>query len=165
MHRSREIRACFSIGALLAALALSTVPAVTAQSTSAPEWSLVTITTIKPEMRSEYEGWQKEISAAYKKAEVPSRAVLQTIMGDLFEYVSVAPLAHFADMDGPTPIERALGKAEADSLMHKGSAYVTSAHRLASMALNDMSIRTQTSDPMPYAIVTSMHLDKCSVNN
>src|ERR1700693_1089983 len=108
MHRSREIRSCFSVGAFFPALALSIVPAVTAQSTSAPEWSVVTITTIKPEMRSEYEAWQKEVSAAYKKAEVPSRAVLQTVLGDLFEYVAVAPLAHFVNMDGPSPLERAL---------------------------------------------------------
>ena len=156
MHPSYET--CFSRGVLLVTLALSIVPAVIAQSTPAPEWSLVTITTIKPDTRSEYEAWQKEMTAAYKKAEVPSRAVLQTVMGNLLEYVSVSPLAHFADMDGPSPIERALGKEDAAGLMRKGSTYVTSVRRLASRALSDMSIRTKTSEASEYALVTSMHL-------
>ena len=156
MHRSLEAR--FSQGVLLVTLALTSVPAGAAESTPAPEWSVVTVTTIKPDTRSEYEAWQKEITAAYKKAEVPSRAVLQTVMGNLLEYVSVYPLAHFADMDGPTPIERALGKEDAAGLMRKGSAYVTSVQRVASMALSDLSIRTKTSEANEYALVTSMHL-------
>jgi len=156
MHPSYKVP--FSAGAMLVTLALSTAPAVTAQSTPAPEWSLVTITTIKADARSDYEGWQKEVTAAYKKAQVPSRAVLQTVMGDLLEYISVSPLTHFADLDGPSPIERALGKEDAAGLMRKGSTYVTSVHRLASMALSDMSIHTKTSEASEYALVTSMHL-------
>jgi len=158
MHRSYETRFRSTACAVLASLALSTIPAVMAQSTPAPEWSLVTITTIKPDARSEYEAWQKEVTAAFKKAEVPSRAVLQTVMGNLFEYVSVSPLTHFANMDGPSPIERALGKEDAAGLLRKGAAYVTSVHRVASRALDDMSIRTKTSEPSEYALVTSMHL-------
>jgi len=157
MHQSHEIRFRSNLGATLAALSVSIVP-VMAQSTPAPEWSVVTITTIKPDTRSDYEAWQKEITAAYKKAGVPSRAVLQTVMGNLLEYVSVSPLAHFADMDGPSPLERALGKEDAAGLMRKGSAYVTSVHREASLALNDMSIRTKTSEPNEYALVTSVRL-------
>src|SRR3954462_6595335 len=99
MFRSYESRFSNGAGTVLVALALSTVPAIMAQSTPAPEWSLVTVTTIKPEMRSDYEAFQRDISAAYKKAQVPSRAVLQTMMGNVLEYVSVAPLAHLADMD------------------------------------------------------------------
>src|SRR5438309_10251776 len=135
MFRSHESRFSYRAGAIWVAFALSTAPAIMAQSTPAPEWSLVTITTVKPEMRSDYEAFQKEMSAAYKKAQVPSRAVLQTVMGNLLEYISVAPLAHFADMDGPSPVERALGKADAEGLIRKGVACTTSAHREASLAL------------------------------
>jgi hypothetical protein len=84
--------------------------------------------------------------------------VLQTVMGNMLEYVSVAPLAHFADMDGPSPVERALGKADADGLIRKGLACTTSAHRMASLALNDISIRTKTQENSEYAMVTSYHL-------
>jgi hypothetical protein len=158
MHRNHKIRFLFSAGAIVATLAFSAIPCVFAQSTPVREWSLVTVATIKPDMRSDFEVWQKEITTAYKKAEVPSRAVLQTVMGDPFEYVSVAPLVRFADMDGLSPIERALGKEDAVALMLKGSTYVTSVHRIASIALNDMSIRTKTSEPSEYALLTSMHL-------
>lgn len=151
-----RIRVCAS--SALLAVALAGVQTLIAQSESAPRWSLVTITTIKPEMRAEYEAWQKQMTAAYKKAEVPSRAVLQTVMGDLFEYVTVTPLAHFADMDGASPVERALGKDEAAAFMRKGAIYITSAHRVATLALDDLSIRNQTSEPAPYSVVTSMRL-------
>src|SRR3989442_559592 len=113
------IRSYATTGAILAAFALANVQTLVAQSEPAPKWSVVTITTIKPEMRTEYETWQKQLTAAYKRAEVPSRAVLQTVMGNLYEYVSVFPIAHFADMDGPSPVERALGKEEAANLMRK----------------------------------------------
>jgi hypothetical protein len=84
MYRNHEIPFLSSASAIVATLALSAIPSVFAQSTPAPEWSVVTVATIKPDMRSDFEAFQKAITAAYKKAEVPSRAVLQTVMGDLF---------------------------------------------------------------------------------
>jgi hypothetical protein len=151
----------FSAIGMLVALALSAVSTVMAQSPSpsnARKWSVVVIATIKPDMRSEFEAWQKEMTAAYKKADVPSRAVLQTVMGNLFEYISVVPLNHFADMDGASPVERALGKEEAAAFMRKGAMYVTSVHRLASSAMDDLSIRSQAPENAPFALVTSLHL-------
>ncbi len=158
MYRIHEL--CFRAGvsAILATLALSNVPPVMAQSTPAPEWSVVVVSTIKPECRSDYELWQKEMSAAYKKAEVPSRAVLQTVMGNLMEYTSVTPLVHFADLEGLTPVERALGKEDAAALMRKGSAFVTSVQRFASRAPADMGIHTKLSEQAEYALIASMHL-------
>jgi hypothetical protein len=160
MRSSYPTRLCLGTCGILAALTVLTVPSLAADSKTGPKWSIVTITTIKPDMRSDYEAWQKEITAAFKKADVPSRAVLQTMMGNLFEYISVSPIAHFADMDGPSPIERALGKEGAEKLMRKGSLYVTSAHRLASRELEEFSIEEQasTADPYPYALVTSIRL-------
>ncbi len=155
--RSR-IRSYVTTGALLGALTVGNVQTLAAQSEPAPKWSVVTITTIKPEMRTEYEAWQKQVTAAYKKAEIPSRAVLQTMMGNLFEYISVNPIAHFADMDGPSPMERALGKDQAANLLRKGAAYITSAQRIASLSMDDMSIQSETPEPMPYSVITSMHL-------
>jgi hypothetical protein len=155
-----RIRSYATAGAILTAIALVNVQTLVAQTEPAPKpkWSVVTVTTIKPEMRTEYEAWQKQMSAAFKKAEIPSRAVLQTIMGNLLEYVAVAPLAHFADLDGPSPIERAFGKDEAAVFMRKGAAYVTAVQRMASLALDDMSIQTETPEPAPYAVVTIMHV-------
>ena len=78
-------------------------------------------------------------------------------MGDLFEYISITPLAKFADMDGAPPVERALGKDQAAAFMRKGSAYITSAHRIATLDMDDLSIHSQ-SDSGPYAVVTIMRL-------
>src|SRR6478672_6820008 len=154
----RCMRAGFVAGVVCTAFAVSHVPSLQAQQTPAPKWSLVTLTTIKPDSRADYEAWVKELTAAYKKAEVPSRAVLQTMMGDVFEYISVSPLAHFADMDGASPGERALGKDGAAALMRKGAGYIVSVRRMATLAMDDLSIRTKTPEMSPYAMVTSMHL-------
>src|SRR3954469_21021915 len=57
LFRSYKPRFFYLAGTIRVALGLSTVPAMMAQSTPAPEWSVVTLTTIKPEMRSEYEAF------------------------------------------------------------------------------------------------------------
>jgi len=154
-----RVRSCANCSALFAVLLLANVKVLTAQSEEPkPKWSLIVLTTVKPEMRAEYESWQKEISAAYKKAEIPSRAVLQTLMGNLMEYVSVSPLSKFGDMDGMSPVERALGKEAAAALMRKGGMYITSAHRVAALDLEDLTIRAPVSEPAPYAMVTTLHV-------
>ncbi len=109
-----------TLAGVLLTLALSVPLSLAAQDQPKPQWSVVTMTTIKPDARAEYEAWQKQITAAYKKAEVPSRTVVQTIMGDLFEYISLAPITKFADLDGATPVERALGKESAAALLAQG---------------------------------------------
>ena len=116
------------------------------------------VTQVKPEARLEWEALQKEITAAYKKAGVPSRAVLQTVFGDLNEFISVAPLAKFADMDGDGPLQRALGADGAAKLLRRGAALVTSQRRYASLANRELSIQTKTAEPEMYAMVTSYTL-------
>jgi hypothetical protein len=153
---STRLRSCASTAVLVAAT-FANLQTLKAQTESNPKWSVIVFTSIKPEMRADYEAWQKQMSAAYKKAEIPSRTVLQTMMGDLFEYISITPLAKFADMDGASPVERALGKDPAAAFMRKGAAYITSAHRIVTSDMNDVSIHT-ASDPGQYAVVTIMHL-------
>lgn len=119
----------------------------------APELSLVTIYKIKPDMRAEFEAGQKELSAAYRKAEVPSRMVMQTVLGDLLGYVSVTPLSKFADMDGTSPVVRALGQEEAARLLRRVGATFTSAQRLVSVDRPDLSIMTSNEQPGETALV------------
>jgi hypothetical protein len=159
MRHSHKIGLYFGRGTLLAAALISAVaPTLLAQNAPAPKWSVVTFVSVKPGNVAEFEAWQKELTAAYKKADVPSRAVVQTIMGDLFEYISIYPISHFADLDGPTPVEHALGKEEADKLMQKGRSYIVSAHRISSAALDDLSLYAPTPTPAPYALVTIVQL-------
>src|SRR5258708_30268890 len=85
--------------AVLTTLTIAIPSISTGQTAPSPEWSVITTTQIKPEFRQEYEAVQKEVSAAYKKAGIPYRYVVQTILGDVEEDVSIAPISKLADMD------------------------------------------------------------------
>jgi hypothetical protein len=51
-----------------------------------------------------------------------------------------------------------LGKADAEGLIRKGVACTTSMHRVATLALNDLSIRTKTQEKSEYAMITNFYL-------
>jgi hypothetical protein len=129
-----------------------------AQTTPAEQWSVVTSTQIKPEFRQEYEAAQKELAAAYKKAGMPSRVVVQTILGDYAEYISIAPITKLADLDGPTPAARALGEAASQKLIKRLGGYVVAVHRSTNLALPEISINTPMENPGEYAEVMIMRL-------
>jgi hypothetical protein len=72
---------------------------------------------VKPEMRTEFEGYQKQISAALKKSGAPLRGVFRVWSGDVNEYqVYTMPPAKLADMEGATPLEKAMGKKASDAM-------------------------------------------------
>jgi hypothetical protein len=129
-----------------------------AQTTSAPEWSVVTNTQIKPEFRQEYEAAQKELSAAYKKAGLPSRVVVQTMLGDYAEYTSITPITKLADLDGPSPSVRALGEAASQKLLKRIGGYVVAIHRNTNLAMPEISINTPMENPGAYAQVMILQL-------
>src|SRR5919201_2830682 len=106
-----------------------------------PEWSLVNISKVRADMRQNYEGIQKEISAAYQKAS-RQRVVLETLVGDRNEYVSVAPLPNWAEMDGPSVLVRSLGDGPAGKLLARARAVTSDLTTFATLARNDLSIRT-----------------------
>ncbi|HEV2688822.1 MAG TPA: hypothetical protein VGV35_09715 [Bryobacteraceae bacterium] len=133
----------FRAGALLLALALAIPSLSIAQQNPPPQWSMITSTQIKPEFRAEYEAIQKEITAAYKKSGVPSRIVAQITFGDVMEYVSIMPIAKFADLDGPSALAKALGgEAAAQKMLKRMAPYIVSVHRTADLAMPDVSIQT-----------------------
>lgn len=151
----------FATGYVCAAALLISAGAQTNAQTNTPAqpaWSVIVVSKVKPEARQEWEAYQKEVTAAYKKAGVPSRAVLQTVFGDLNEFVSVAPLSKFSEMDGDGPVVRALGAEGAAKLMRRGAALVTSLHRFASLANQDLAIHTKATEPEVYAMVTTYTL-------
>lgn len=129
-----------------------------AQTTAAPEWSVVTSTQIKPEFRQEYEAGQKEISATYKKAGAPSRIVVQTMLGDVAEYISIVPLTKLAELDGPSPLVKTLGEAGSQRLLKRMGGYLVAVHRSTNLAMPEISINTPTENPGEYAQVAIMRL-------
>lgn len=146
----------FRGGATVLALALATTAISRGQTPPAPEWSVVTTVQIKPEFRAECEAAQKEISAAYKKANVP-RFVVQTILGDLDEYISIAPLGKYAELDSPSILAKVMGEAGSQKILKRISGYLLGVHRVTSLAMNDISIRTPA-DQGEYAHVTTWRL-------
>ncbi len=152
----RGFRPAFT-GALLT-LTLSAPHAITAQEQAAQVWSVTTISRIKLEARADYDAWQKQITAAHKKAGIPSRVVLQTFLGDVSEYIVITPLKNLAELDGDTPVQRALGKEGAAALMSKSRPYVTSVHRVVGLDLPELSFRTMMSGAPTLVVATIMRL-------
>jgi hypothetical protein len=122
-----------------------------------PELMLVFSYKVKPEMRAEFEAVQKDVTAAFRKAEVPSRMVMQTVLGDMNEYVTVTPLPKFAAMDGPTPVARAIGEEQAAKLQHRNRTTITGAHRLVTVARPEFSIDGPAEQPGELALVITLH--------
>jgi hypothetical protein len=141
---------------MLGALVLPSLSIAQAQP-APPEWAVIISATIKPEFRQEFEAVQKEITAAYKKAGVPSRIVVQTMVGDMNEYTSISPISKLGDMDGPQPLQRALGEAGYQKIVKRISAYVLTQQRVVALAQNDISIQTP-GDAGEYAQVGFLKL-------
>jgi len=149
----RTIRA-----AAFVTIALGSSNISTGQPPASPEWTVVTTTQIKPEFRAEYEAGQKEIAAAFKKAGVPYRIVVQTLLGDLSEYTSIAPISKLADMDEPNPLVKALGEPASARLLKRLGSYLMTAHRTTTLAMPDISINTPVENQADYAQVSVMRL-------
>lgn len=121
----------------------------------AQQWSVITTVQIKPEFRQEFEASQKEISAAYKKAAL-QRIVVETILGDVNEYIAIAPFTKFAEMDSPSLVSRPTTLPPL--LVKRASGYITSMSRVTYLDLPSISIRTDMDNPGEYAHVTMLHL-------
>jgi hypothetical protein len=96
--------------------------------------------------------------AAYKKAGIPERVVLQTVFGDLSEYISVMPIAKFGDLDNTGALERALGAEGYAKIRRRAGAVTQSLHRIASLSMPELSLRTPTQQPAPFAMVITYTL-------
>jgi len=125
------------------------------QTQTAQQWSVITTVQIKPEFRTEMEAIQKEISAAYKKANL-TRLVVETILGDANEYISIAPLTKFAEMDSPSLLS--MPPTLPQPLLKRARGYITAMHRTTYLDLPDISIRTDMANPGEYAHVAVLHL-------
>lgn len=82
-----------------------------AQSDVQSSWTDSTTTKVKPEMRQNYEGYLKQLMAAYEKAGTPWFLTFENFAGDTTEYTTVVPVMKFGDLDGPSAVAKVLGKA------------------------------------------------------
>jgi hypothetical protein len=106
----------------------------------APQWLRFNVETVKPDMVQEYEGYKKQLAAAYKKAGLPVYAVLASYSGNRNEYTTVTFVMKFGDLDGPNPIQKALGDEAFANLVSAVGRCVTSTTWYFSAPWDDLSI-------------------------
>ncbi len=104
-------RAFLSATVLVACSSANFFNACFAQSDVQPRWTDSTITKVKPDMRQEFEGYLKQVIAAYKKAGTLWFLTLETFAGDTTEFTTVVPVMKFGDLDGPSVVTKVLGEA------------------------------------------------------
>ena len=126
-----------------------------AQTTPPPARSAVTITHVNPAMLDEWVDLQKnEVMPALKKAGVPSRTTLRTVWGTGYEFVTITPLAKYADRDNPNQLTTALGAEASARLQAKLRRCIISSQSYISNRMEDLS-NTPSGDLPPNVITVS----------
>lgn len=121
-------------------LAIGLPALAAAQAPPAPTWIRYSVEVVKPEMVQEFEGYKKQLAAAYKKAGLPLYGVLQNFTGNRNEYTTVTYVMKFGDMDSPSPIRKALGDEAFNNLVAAIGRCVTSTTWYFSLPWDDVSI-------------------------
>jgi hypothetical protein len=103
-------QAFLSATVLIASFSASFSSVCFAQSDVQPRWTDSTTTKVKPEMRREFEGYLKQLMAAYKNAGSLWFLTRETFAGDTTEYTTVVPVMKFGDLDGASVVVKALGE-------------------------------------------------------
>lgn len=91
-------------------------------------------------MVQEFEGYKKQIAAAYKKAGLPVYAVLRNYSGNRFEYTTATFVMKFGELDSPPPIRKTLGDEAFANLIAGLNGCVTSTTWYFSLPWDDVSI-------------------------
>lgn len=123
-------------------------------------WIVVTQISVKPEMMVEFQNFMKNTTnPALKKGGVKWREVWQSTnyAGDAFEFVIVAGFDKFADFDGPSPLEKALGSQGFAEWSAKAGSFVKSVHRNIIRTRPDLSVMSKAAAPK-LAVVQSVHV-------
>lgn len=136
-------------------------PTPTPQTASAPsEWLVITQVSVKPEMMVEFQNFMKNTTnPALKKGGLKWREVWQSTnyAGDAFKFVIVAPFDKFADFDGASPLEKALGSQGFADWSAKAGSLVKGVHRYIIRTRPDLSVMSKGYAPK-LAVVSSVHV-------
>ena len=118
----------------------------------------VTIVTIKPDVRPEFQKFIKdEFNAALIKGGEKQMWTWQTAaFGDPFKYVFVSSVSKFADMDSPGPMEKGLGNENMGAFFKKAGTFVTSVQSSAMIERPDLSYVTPNMAPPKMAVVVTI---------
>lgn len=146
----------FAAGLILLAFASTTMGL--AQSTPAPQLSVI-VTEVKPDMQNDWLDLQKnEVNPALKKAGIASRAVTGTLLGNTYEYVSISPLPKLAEFDERNPIIRALGPEAGTRLLAKLRKCTDSQHMYIINPVTELSIPADRNAPPLVHVTTTFRV-------
>jgi hypothetical protein len=130
-----------SLAASAAAIALCFSGVVLAQSgPPLAAHNQVVLVHVKSDMLNEWMDLQKnELVPAQKKAGLATRTTYQTVFGNSNEFVTITPLNKYAELDGPSYLDRTLGAAGAARLAAKLQKCTESRQVFISNALPELS--------------------------
>jgi hypothetical protein len=137
---NRSMLRSFAHATIVSAMIAIALPAISSAQTAAPTWIRFTASTVKPEMTQEYQGYLKQMAAAFKKAGQPIFAVLTNFSGNMNEYTTVTFVMKFGDMDGPNPVQKAMGEEAYGNLTRAMSRCEVSRTRYYSLPWDDVAI-------------------------
>jgi hypothetical protein len=130
----------FASGIVAAGLLVLARPGVsTAQNNSTPTWVRFSVYSVKPDATQEFEGYLKQIAAAYKKAG-QLYAVLQNFSGLQTEYTTVTYVMKFGDLESSGAVQKQLGDEGFRNLVSGITRCVTSVTRYYSLPWDDLTI-------------------------
>jgi len=148
------------LGAAQSNPSLAQNPTTTPQAMPPSQWLVITQVIVKPEMMAEFQNFMKTTTnPALKKGGVKWREVWQSTYyaGDAFEFVLVAPFEKFAEFDGASPLERALGAQGFADWQAKAGSLVKGVHRYIIRTRPDLSVMSKRYAPK-LAVVSSVHV-------
>ena len=136
-------------------------PSPTPQAAPSPEFLSITVVSVKPEMVVEFQNFMKNTTnPALKKGGLKWREVWQSTgaAGDAFEYVLVTPLGKFAELDGPSALEKGLGAQGLPAWQAKAGSLVNSVRRFIIRTRPDLSFMAQRTGTPKLAVINSIHV-------
>ncbi|HUS10376.1 MAG TPA: hypothetical protein VMZ30_07905 [Pyrinomonadaceae bacterium] len=148
------------LGAAQSNPSLAQTPTPTPTAMPPSQWLVITQVIVKPEMMGEFQNYMKNTTnPALKKGGLKWREVWQSTnyAGDAFEFVLVAPFDKFAEFDGPSPLEKALGSQGFADWTAKAGSFVKSVHRYIIRTRPDLSVMSKSYAPK-LAVVSSVRV-------
>lgn len=124
-----------------------------------PELLSITVVSVKPDMVADFQNFMvNETNPGLRKGGVKWRDVwVQTpLSGDAFEYTFVGPLDNFATLDGPSALEKGLGKDGFAAWLTKAGRLVTGVRRFVIRTRPDLSSLGKKTGPPKLAVATSI---------
>jgi hypothetical protein len=136
-------------------------PTATPQTAPPSMWLVITQVHVKPEMLAEFQNFMKTTTnPALKKGGVKWREVWQSTIyaGDAFEFVIVTQFDKFAEFDGPSPIEKALGAQGFADWSAKAGSFTKGVHRYIVRTRPDLGVMGKAYAVPKLAVISSVHV-------